>query len=129
MRNLRRADDMPLYGKITRVRKGRYEIIIKFVASKRVLHKEQLSLPTREAVQRFFVREFPTLTWGEPKYPKPRIKIIASERSIRKRVSKPKKKKVTRKGKPTTPKDRKPRKKKPDDKERLQRTRAATRHR
>jgi hypothetical protein len=111
MRNLRvvrRGDDMPLYGKLTRVRKGRYEVIIKFVASKRVLHKEQLSLPTREAVQRFYLREFPTLTWGEPKYPKPKAKRAVS----RKRT------------KPT-----KERKKKPNDEKRLQRTGATTRHR
>jgi hypothetical protein len=99
MRNLRvarRGDDMPLYGKITRIRKGRYEIIIKFVASKRILHHEQLHLPNKKAVQRFYLREFPTLTWGEPKF--------------------------TRKGKLRK------RKVKKSDKERLQRTGAATRH-
>jgi hypothetical protein len=127
MRNLRvsrRGDDMPLYGKITRVGKARYEVIIKFVASKRVLHHEQLRLPNKEAVQRFYEREFPTLTWGEPKYPKARVKLPASERSIRKRVSKLKEKKVTRKSKPAKPK----RKKKANEQERLQRTGAATRH-
>jgi hypothetical protein len=101
MRNLRvarRGDDMPLYGLLTRVGKGRYEVVIKFVASKRILHKEQLHLPNKEAVQRFFEREFPTLTWGEPKYPKARTASVP-----RTRASKPLKK-VTPKGK------RKPRK-------------------
>jgi hypothetical protein len=102
MRNLRRplfvkrSEDMPLYGLLTRVGKGRYEVIIKFVASKRILHKEQLRLPSKKAVQRFYLREFPTLTWGEPKF--------------------------TRKGKLRK------RKAKKSDKERLQRTGAATRH-
>jgi hypothetical protein len=94
MRNLRvvrRGDDMPLYGLITRLAKGRYEIVIKFVKSKRVMHKEQLSLADREAVQRFYEREFPTLTWGEPKFRKPRVKVVRS------------KPKVTRKGKPKKP--------------------------
>jgi hypothetical protein len=59
---------MPLYGLLTRVGKGRYEIIIKFVASKRILHHEQLRLPSKKAVQQFYLREFPTLTWGEPKF-------------------------------------------------------------
>jgi hypothetical protein len=90
MRTVRRASDMPLYGRITRLAKGRYEVIIKFVASKRTLHKEQLSLPTRDAVKQFYLREYPTLTWGEPKYAKPRLKIVRSKPV----------KKVTRKGKP-----------------------------
>jgi hypothetical protein len=97
---MRRPDDMPLYGKVTRVGKARYEVVIKFVASKRVLHHEQLHLPNKEAVQRFYEREFPTLTWGEPKYPKARAASVP-----RTRASKPLKKKVTPKGK------RKPRRK------------------
>jgi hypothetical protein len=107
MRNLRvvrRGDDMPLYGTVKRVGKGRYEVVIKFVTSKRTLHKEQLSLPNREAVQRFYEREFPTLTWGEPKYVKPRLKVVRSKPP----------KKVTRKGKPTRKRARKPRKKQPN---------------
>jgi hypothetical protein len=91
---MRRGDDMPMYGTVTRVGRNKYEVVIKFVKSKRILHKEQLPLPTREAVQRFFAREYPSLTWGEPKV-KVRIKLA--------RI-KPPKKKVTRKGK------RKPRK-------------------
>jgi hypothetical protein len=100
MRNLRvmrRADDMPLYAMVTRVRSEghgpRYEIIIKFVASKRVMHKEQLNLPDKAAVQRFFTREFPTLIWGEPKYPKPRIKIVRQPKKTKPHV-KPKRKRA-----------------------------------
>jgi hypothetical protein len=100
---MRRADDMPLYGLLTRVGKCKYEVIIKFVKSKRVLHKEQLPLPTRAAVQQFFAREYPSLTWGEPKFRKPRIKIVRS---------KPPKKKVTRKGKSPKPRKRKKERKK-----------------
>jgi hypothetical protein len=100
MRNLRivrRGDDMPLYGTVTRIKRGLFEVTIKFVASKRMLHKEQLSLPDRDAVKRFYEREFPTLTWGEPTFVKPRLKVTrkskppASKRVSRKRASKRKK--------------------------------------
>jgi hypothetical protein len=111
MRNLRRPDDMPLYGRITRIRKGRYEIIIKFVASKRILHHEQLHLPNKKAVQQFYLREFPTLTWGEPKFTRTG-KLVKRVRKGSERVSE----------RPS-----KPAKKKANDKERLQRTGAATR--
>jgi hypothetical protein len=94
MRNLRRPDDMPLYGRITRIHKGRYEVIIKFVASKRILHHEQLHLPNKKAVQQFYLREFPTLTWGEPKYPRTKVKARVSAKP---RV---RTKKLTRKSKP-----------------------------
>jgi hypothetical protein len=86
-----RADDMPLYGLITRVGKGRYEVVIKFVASKRILHKEQLGAPDRDAVKQFYAREYPTLTWGEPKYRKPRVKIPRQPKKERKHA-KPKSK-------------------------------------
>jgi hypothetical protein len=104
MRNLRvtrRGDDMPLYGKVARVAKGKYEIIIKAKASKRIVDIEELFLPSIKAVKQFYARTYPTLTWGEPKYPKL---------------------KLTRKSKPRK------RKAKKSDKERLQRTGAATRH-
>jgi hypothetical protein len=93
MRNLRivrRGDDLPLYGIVTRVRTGRYEVIIKFVASKRILHKEQIGAPNVTAAKLFFRCEYPTLTWGPPKYPKLRMEAKA-------RVRKPKR--VTRKSK------------------------------
>jgi hypothetical protein len=67
----KRGDDMPLYGSITRVKKGLYEVVIKFTASKRILHAEQIGAPDKAAVKQFFRREYPTLTWGKPKYPKP----------------------------------------------------------
>ena len=70
IRTIKRADDMPLYGTITRIKKGLYEVVIKFVASKRVLHHEQIGAPNTKAVKLFFAREYPTLTWGKPKYPK-----------------------------------------------------------
>ena len=73
IRTIRRADDMPLYGKITRVKKHLYEVVIKFVASKRVLHVERIGAPNTAAVKLFFKREYPTLTWGKPKYPKPKV--------------------------------------------------------
>jgi hypothetical protein len=73
IRTIRRADDMPLYGSVTRVRKGLYEVVIKFVASKRVLHVERIGAPNVASVKLFFRREYPTLTWGKPKYPKPKL--------------------------------------------------------
>ena len=74
-RIIRRGDDMPLYGKVSRVKKGLYEVVIKFVASKRVLHVERIGASNVTAVKQFFRLEYPTLTWGKPKFPKPpRIK-------------------------------------------------------
>jgi hypothetical protein len=102
MRNLRvtrRADDMPLYGKVARVAKGKYQVVIKAKASKRIVDIEELSLPSIKAVKRFYAYTYPTLTWGEPKF--------------------------TRKGKLVKPRKRKAKK---SDKERLQRTGTATRH-
>jgi hypothetical protein len=71
IRRIVRGDDMPLYGTVTRVKRGLYEVVIKFVASKRVLHVERIGAPNVTAVKLFFKREYPTLTWGKPKYPKP----------------------------------------------------------
>jgi hypothetical protein len=82
---------MPLYGSVMRVRKGLFEVVIKFVASKRVLHVERIGAPNVTAVKLFFRREYPTLTWGKPKYPKP--PKIAKERV---HVIKPRAKKVLR---------------------------------
>jgi hypothetical protein len=73
IRTIRRADDMPLYGVVLRVRKGLYQVIIKFVKSHRVLHVEQIGAPNVASVKLFFRREYPTLTWGKPKYPKPKL--------------------------------------------------------
>ena len=64
---------MPLYGSVTRIKKGLYEVVIKFVQSKRVLHVEQIGAPNPTAVKLFFRLEYPTLTWGKPKYPKPKV--------------------------------------------------------
>jgi hypothetical protein len=72
IRRIVRGDDMPLYGTVTRVKRGLYEVVIKFVASKRVLHVERIGAPNVTAVKLFFKREYPTLTWGKPKYPKPK---------------------------------------------------------
>jgi len=74
IRTIKRADDMPLYGKVTRVKKGLYEVVIKFTASKRVLHVERIGAPNATSVKLFFRREYPTLTWGKPKFPKPKRK-------------------------------------------------------
>jgi hypothetical protein len=62
---------MPLYGRVTRVRKGLYEVVIKFVASKRILHAEQIGAPNVASVKLFFRREYPTLTWNKPKFKQP----------------------------------------------------------
>ena len=63
---------MPLYGTVTRIKKGMYEVVIKFVASKRVLHHERIGAPNVTSVKLFFRREYPTLTWGKPKPKTPR---------------------------------------------------------
>ena len=73
IRMIKRGDDMPLYGSITRIKKGLYEVVIKFTASKRILHAEHIGAPDKTAVKQFFRREYPTLTWGKPKYPKPKV--------------------------------------------------------
>jgi len=70
IRRIVRGEDMPLYGTVTRVKKGMYEVVIKFVASKRVLHHERIGALNVTSVKLFFRREYPTLTWGKPKYPK-----------------------------------------------------------
>ena len=67
IRTIKRADDMPLFGKVTRVRKGLYEVVIKFVKSHRTLHVEQIGAPDVSAAKALFMREFPTLVWGKPK--------------------------------------------------------------
>jgi hypothetical protein len=72
IRRIVRGEDMPLYGTVTRIKKGMYEVVIKFVASKRVLHHERIGAPNVTSVKLFFRREYPTLTWGKPKYPKPK---------------------------------------------------------
>ena len=81
---------MPLFGMITRVRKGLYEVVIKFVKSHRTLHVEQIGAPDALTAKRFFTREFPTLVWGKPKPPPP-------PKQEKVRVIKPRAKKVLRK--------------------------------
>jgi hypothetical protein len=101
MRNLRvirRGDDMPLYGKVTRVGKGKYQVVIKAKASKRIVDIEQLPLPSIAAVKQFYARTYPTLTWGEPKYPKPRLKIVRTKKKVT-RKSKPRKRATTKRKK------------------------------
>lgn len=98
IRTIKRADDMPLFGTVTRVRKGLYEVVIKFVKSHRTLHVERVNALDVSAVKLFFRREYPTLTWGKPKAPKPRRSTpppnIKQEKA---RVVKPRTKKVLRK--------------------------------
>lgn len=74
-RVIRRADDMPLYGLIMRVAKGKYQVTIKAKASKRVVDIDIILLPSRPAVKALYARFYPTMTWGEPKYPKPKLKL------------------------------------------------------
>ena len=69
IRTIKSADDMPLFGTVTRVRKGLYEVVIKFVKSHRTLHVERVNALNVSAVKLFFRREYPTLTWGKPKPP------------------------------------------------------------
>jgi hypothetical protein len=71
LRTITRGDDLPLFGTIHRVKKGVYEVVIKFVKSRRTLHVERIHAPDVSAVKQFFAREYPTLTWGKPKPPKP----------------------------------------------------------
>lgn len=71
IRTIKRAEDMPLYGKVMRVRKGLYEVVIKFVKSHRTLHVERIGAPNVTAVKLFFRLEYPTMVWGKPKPPKP----------------------------------------------------------
>jgi hypothetical protein len=66
IRTTKRPDDMPLFGTVMRVRKGLYEVVIKFVKSHRTLHVERIGAPDTATVKLFFRREYPTLTWGKP---------------------------------------------------------------
>lgn len=78
MRNLRvtkRANDMPMYAQATRLKRGVYQVIIKAKASKRIIDIELIYLPSLPAVKALYARTYPTLTWGKPKYPKPKIKL------------------------------------------------------
>jgi hypothetical protein len=72
LRTITRGDDLPLFGTIHRVKKGVYEVTIKFVKSRRTLHVERIHAPDVSAVKQFFAREYPTLTWGKPKYKRAR---------------------------------------------------------
>jgi hypothetical protein len=69
IRKIVRGDDMPMTGKVMRVKKGRYEVVIKFTKSRRIYHVEQIAAPNPHAVKQFFMREYPTLTFGKPKKP------------------------------------------------------------
>ena len=86
IRTIKRGNDMPLYGTVTRVGKNLFEVVIKFVKSKRTLHVEQIGAPNATMAKLFFRREYPTLTWGIPK-----VRAVIVPRT---RVSKPKVKKV-----------------------------------
>jgi hypothetical protein len=100
IRTIKRADDMPLFGMITRVRKGLYEVVIKFVKSHRTLHVEQIGAPDISAAKALFIREFPTLTWGKPKPPKaPKVKQEKARvvKRAAKKVLRKRKKSVRRK--------------------------------
>jgi hypothetical protein len=112
IRRIVRGDDMPLFGTITRIKRGLYEVVIKFVASKRVLHVERIGAPNVTAVKLFFKREYPTLTWGRPKYGK-RIKTNAAKQNTTTRhdagkakVLRRRKKAVPRKVQTAKPSDR-----------------------
>ena len=86
IRTIKRAEDMPLYGKVMRVRKGLYEVVIKFVKSHRTLHVERIGAPDIATVKLFFRREYPTLTWGRPKLPKvPKVPKVPKARKPRAR--------------------------------------------
>ena len=50
IRTIKRADDMPLFGMVTRVRKGLYEVVIKFIKSHRTLHVERVNAPDVSAM-------------------------------------------------------------------------------
>lgn len=97
IRTIKRGDDMPLFGKVTRVRKGLYEVVIKFVKSHRTLHVEQIGAPDVSAAKALFVREFPTLVWGKPK--PPRVLSAKKTKQEKARVIKRAAKKVLRKRK------------------------------
>ena len=70
IRTIKRADDMPMFGKVMRVKKHVYQVVIKFVKSHRVYHAENVCAANPKLVKQFFEREYPTLTWGKPKVPK-----------------------------------------------------------
>jgi hypothetical protein len=71
---------MPLYGTVLRVKKGLYQVVIKFVKSHRTLHVEQIGAPNPTAVKLFFRLEYPTLTWGKPKFKKPKVPRVRKPR-------------------------------------------------
>lgn len=94
MRNLRvnrRADDMPLYGLIIRLGRGKYQVVIKAKASKRIVDIDFILLPSKPAVKQFYARMYPTLTWGEPKYSKPKLVIPKRPKKVTHKVTKRKK--------------------------------------
>ena len=66
MRNLRalkRAEDMPLVGRVMRQRKGVYVCIINFKASRRHYGDEMVYAPNIKAVKEHLVRVYPSLTF------------------------------------------------------------------
>ena len=88
IRTIKRAEDMPLYGKVMRVRKGLYEVVIKFVKSHRTLHVEQIGAPSVTMAKLFFRLEYPTMVWGKPKPPKP-PKVPKARKARKPRARKP----------------------------------------
>ena len=77
MRNLRvtkRADDMPLVGRVIREKKGQYVVMISFAQSKRHYHDELVFAPNAKAVMASMLRMYPTITFGVKKVKKPKRK-------------------------------------------------------
>ena len=104
MRTIKRGDDMPMFGKVMRVKKHVYQVVIKFVKSHRVYHAENVHAANPKLVKQFFEREYPTLTWGKPKAPRPprikKEKVHAVKQAAKARHDAGKKK-VLRRGKKT----------------------------
>ena len=88
---------MPLFGTVTRVRKGLFEVVIKFIKSHRTLHVERIGAPNVAVVKLFFRLEYPTLVWGRPK--PPRVLSAKKTKQENARVIKRAAKKVLRKRK------------------------------
>lgn len=94
IRTIKRADDMPMFGKVLRVKKHVYQVVIKFVKSHRIYHAENVHAANPKLVKQFFEREYPTLTWGKPKAPKvPKPRVTRASKSTPRKRANPKGKK------------------------------------
>ena len=81
-RNLRatkRADDMPLVGRIMRDRKGVYTCIISYKLTKRHYHDELVFAVNVKAVRAHLLRMYPTITFGTEKKVKAQRNPIAQD--------------------------------------------------